>query len=74
MPQLETRLVKIHRSKLDMELTVEETGLEVLDLRTDAAFATRNPHSRDIGTQMPGLQRLSRAKTRRCCAAIAAPL
>jgi len=44
-----------------MEQTVEETGLEVLDLRTDVAFATRNLHSRDIGTQMFGLQRLSRA-------------
>jgi len=44
-----------------MEITVEETGLEVLDLRTDAAFARRNLHSRDIGTQMAGLQRLSRA-------------
>jgi len=44
-----------------MEFTVEETGLEVLDLRTDASFATRNLHSRDIGIQMSGLQRLSRA-------------
>jgi hypothetical protein len=44
-----------------MEMTPEATGLEVLDLRTDAAFATRNLHGRDIGTQMAGLQRLSRA-------------
>ena len=44
-----------------MEITVEETGLEVLDLRADNAFARRNLHSRDIGTQMAGLQRLSRA-------------
>jgi hypothetical protein len=44
-----------------MKMTVEETGLEVLDLRTDTAFATRNLHTRDIETQMAGLQRLSRA-------------
>jgi hypothetical protein len=44
-----------------MTLTVEETGLEVFDLRTDTAFAARSLHSRDIGTQMEGLQRLSRA-------------
>jgi hypothetical protein len=44
-----------------MNIRVEETGLEVLDLRTDAAFASRNLHARDIGTQMAGLQRLSRA-------------
>src|ERR1700761_6233646 len=44
-----------------MRITVEETGLEVLDLRADSAFARRNLHSRDIGTQMAGLQRLSRA-------------
>src|SRR5271154_258862 len=44
-----------------MGITVEETGLEVLDLRADKAFARRNLHSRDIGTQMAGLQRLSRA-------------
>jgi hypothetical protein len=44
-----------------MEMTVEQTGLEVLDLRCDAAFGTRSLHVRDIGTQMAGLQRLSRA-------------
>jgi hypothetical protein len=44
-----------------MEITLEETGLEVLDLRSDAAFATRKLHTRDIGMQMAGLQRLSRA-------------
>lgn len=44
-----------------METRVEETGLDVLDLRTDAVFAARNLHSRDIGAQMAGLQRLSRA-------------
>jgi hypothetical protein len=44
-----------------MNINVEETGLEVLDLRTDSAFATRNLHARDIGTQLAGLQRLSRA-------------
>lgn len=44
-----------------MEHTVEQTGLEVLDLRCDAAFATRNLQTRDIGMQLAGLQRLSRA-------------
>src|ERR1700722_8281987 len=44
-----------------METTLEETGLEVLDLRSDGAFATRRLHTRDIGMQMAGLQRLSRA-------------
>lgn len=44
-----------------MVITVEETGLEVLDLRSDAAFATRSLHTRDIVMQMAGLQRLSRA-------------
>ena len=44
-----------------METSIEGTGLEVLDLRTDSAFARRSLHTRDIGAQMAGLQRLSRA-------------
>src|ERR1700735_324263 len=44
-----------------MAISTDETGLEVLDLRTDAVFATRSLHTRDIGMQMAGLQRLSRA-------------
>ena len=44
-----------------VELTIKETGLEVLDLRSDPAFAARSLHQRDIETQMAGLQRLSRA-------------
>jgi hypothetical protein len=44
-----------------MNIPVEESGLEVLDLRNDAAFASRKLHTRDIGMQMAGLQRLSRA-------------
>ena len=44
-----------------MNLSVEESGLEVLDLRDDAAFASRNLHTRDVGLQMAGLQRVSRA-------------
>jgi hypothetical protein len=43
-----------------METSVEGAGLEVLDLRTDTAFARRNLHARDIGDQMAALQRLSR--------------
>jgi hypothetical protein len=42
-------------------MILEETGLEVIDLREDAAFAARRLHGRDIETQMSGLQRLSRA-------------
>jgi hypothetical protein len=44
-----------------MNIPVEESGLEVLDLRSDAAFASRKLHTRDVGLQMAGLQRLSRA-------------
>jgi hypothetical protein len=44
-----------------MLISAEETGLEVFDLRSDSAFATRNLHPRDIGLQIAGLQRLSRA-------------
>ena len=44
-----------------MEMTIQDTGLEVLDLRHDAAFARRSLHSRDVEMQMAGLQRLSRA-------------
>jgi hypothetical protein len=32
-----------------MELILDDTGLEVLDLRTDTAFASRSLHTRDIG-------------------------
>jgi hypothetical protein len=42
-------------------ISVEESGLEVLDLRVDSAFATRSLHTRDAGMQMAGLQRLSHA-------------
>jgi len=44
-----------------MNIPVEESGLEVLDLRSDPAFAARKLHTRDIGLQMEGLQRVSRA-------------
>jgi hypothetical protein len=44
-----------------MNRSVEESGLEVLDLRDDRAFASRNLHTRDVGMQMAGLQRVSRA-------------
>jgi hypothetical protein len=47
--------------KFLMQITAEETGLEVLDLRNDATFAARRLHIRDIGMQMEGLQRLSHA-------------
>ncbi len=51
---------RVHNES-SMEMTVEQTGLEVHDLRCDAAFETRSLHVRDIGMQMAGLQRLSRA-------------
>jgi signal transduction histidine kinase len=44
-----------------MESLVEETGLEVLDLREDTAFSSRHLHDRDISVQLAGLQRLSHA-------------
>ena len=44
-----------------MQITLEETGLEVLDLRIDSAFSGRKLHTRDIGVPMAGLQRLSQA-------------
>jgi hypothetical protein len=44
-----------------MEHSLEDSGLEVFDLRSDAAFEARDFHSRDIEVQMAGLQRLSRA-------------
>jgi hypothetical protein len=44
-----------------VQITFEETGLEVLDLRIDTAFSARKLHTRDIGVQMSGLQRLSQA-------------
>jgi hypothetical protein len=44
-----------------MVANVEDTGLEVVSAREDAAFAARQLHVRDIATQMAGLQRLSQA-------------
>jgi signal transduction histidine kinase len=44
-----------------MQRSLEESGLEVVDLRNDAAFEERGYHTRDIEVQMAGLQRLSRA-------------
>jgi signal transduction histidine kinase len=44
-----------------MQTALEDTGLEVLDLRSDAAFAGRELHAPDIESQLAGLQRLARA-------------
>ena len=44
-----------------MESVLEDSGLEVFDLRDDAAFEARDFHTRDVEVQMAGLQRLSRA-------------
>lgn len=40
---------------------LEGTGLEVVDLEGDAAFAKRTLHARDVPTQMQGMQRLTHA-------------
>lgn len=37
------------------------TGLEVVDVREDAAFQARRLHTRDVHAQMHGMQRLARA-------------
>ena len=41
--------------------TLEGTGLEVVDLRSDSPFRARRLHECDTGSQMEALQRLSRA-------------
>jgi GAF domain len=41
--------------------TLEGTGLEVMDVRTDASFITRRLHSHDITKQTEGLRRLTTA-------------
>jgi hypothetical protein len=38
-----------------------ECGLEVIDLRSDTAFAQRHLHVRDIATQMVGMERVAHA-------------
>jgi hypothetical protein len=38
-----------------------DTGLEVLDLRSDTSFAKRRLHTRDVATQIAGMHRLARA-------------
>ena len=38
-----------------------ETGLEVIDIQSDAAFAARRLHTRDIALQMEGVRRLTHA-------------
>jgi hypothetical protein len=38
-----------------------DTGLEVVDLQTDASFAARQIHVRDITLQMEGMRRIARA-------------
>ncbi|WP_213806026.1 GAF domain-containing protein [Granulicella sp. dw_53] len=41
--------------------TLTDTGLEVINLRSDPAFAERQLHVRDVATQLEGMQRLARA-------------
>ena len=43
-----------------LSIDVQETGLEVIDLLDDPAFAARRIHSRDALAQMTGLRRLAR--------------
>ncbi len=42
-------------------LQQEDTGLEVLELKDDLAFASRRLHVRDVASQMEGMDRLARA-------------
>jgi len=42
-------------------LTWTDTGLEVIDIRNDAAFAARRTHVRDVTTQMEGMRRIAHA-------------
>ena len=44
-----------------LSIDVQETGLEVIDLLDDPAFAARRIHSRDALAQMTGVRRLARA-------------
>ena len=46
---------------MEAELGVDETGLVVKELATDAAFAARRLHARDAVTQMAGMRRLAHA-------------
>src|SRR5258708_27319630 len=39
----------------------EDTGLEVIDLENEPAFAARRLHVRDVAMQMEGLQRVAHA-------------
>jgi signal transduction histidine kinase len=42
-------------------LTPADTGLEVLDLQSDASFAARRLHVRDVAMQIEGMRRLAHA-------------
>jgi len=42
-------------------LNTTDTGLEVLDIQTNAEFATRRLHVRDVAMQIEGLRRLTHA-------------
>jgi hypothetical protein len=42
-------------------LTWTDSGLEVIDIRNDAAFAARRTHVRDVTTQMEGMRRIAHA-------------
>ena len=41
--------------------TLVDCGLEVTDIQSDASFAARHFHARDMATQMEGMQRIARA-------------
>jgi hypothetical protein len=52
------------KSKSEMSgaiLNPADTGLEVLDLQHESAFAARRLHTRDVAVQMEGMQRLVHA-------------
>jgi hypothetical protein len=45
----------------EQTLRLAETGLEVIDLEQDAAFAARRIHVRNVAVQMEGMQRIAHA-------------
>lgn len=52
-------LTAVRNRAVDTKSVREDTGLEVLDLDTNAEFTARSLHTRDIGMQMEGLRRLT---------------
>jgi hypothetical protein len=45
----------------EQEITSADTGIEVIELQDDVAFAARRIHVRDVAAQMAGMQRIAHA-------------